>query len=62
VYIATFHSFENKISDDIKSKLDLLERDVLEGRIVVHEKYPGEASNLTTISYRREYLAARKSF
>jgi hypothetical protein len=45
VYIATFHSFENKISDDIKSKLDLLEQDVLEGRIVVHEKYPGEASN-----------------
>jgi basic membrane protein A and related proteins len=50
VYIAPFHSLENKIPDDIKSKLDLLERDVLEGRIAVHEKYPGEASNLTTIS------------
>jgi basic membrane protein A and related proteins len=50
VYIAPFHSLENKISDEIKSKLDLLERDVLEGQIVVHEKYPGEASNLTTIS------------
>ena len=50
VYIAPFHSLENKISDDIKSKLDLIERDVLEGRIVVREKYPGEARNLTTIS------------
>jgi basic membrane protein A len=49
VYIAPFHRLENKISENIKSKLDLLERDVLEGRIVVYEKYPG-ASNLTTIS------------
>jgi hypothetical protein len=29
---------------------DLLERDVLESRMVVHGKYHGEASNLTTIS------------
>jgi basic membrane protein A len=50
VYIAPFHNLENKISDDIKTKLDFLERDVLEGHIVVQEKYPGELSNATTIS------------
>jgi basic membrane protein A and related proteins len=50
VYIAPFHSLENKISDAIESKLELLEQDVLEGKILVHEKYPGEISNLTTIS------------
>jgi basic membrane protein A and related proteins len=50
VYIAPFHSLENKVPNDIKAKFDQLEQDVLKGRIVVPEKYPGAIGNLTTIS------------
>lgn len=38
VYIASFHSLENRISDDIESKLELSKWDVLIGKIVIHEK------------------------
>ena len=50
VYIAPFHSLENKVPDDIKAKFEQLEQDVLKGKIVVPEKYPGAIDNLTTIS------------
>lgn len=50
VYIAPFHSLENKVPDDIKAKFEQLEQDVLKGKIVVPEKYPGAIGNLTTIS------------
>jgi basic membrane protein A and related proteins len=50
VYIAPFHSLENKVPNDIKAKFDQLEQDVLKGKIVVPEKYPGTIGNLTTIS------------
>jgi basic membrane protein A len=50
VYIAPFHSLENKVPDDIKAKFEQLEQDVLKGKIVVPEKYPGAIVNLTTIS------------
>lgn len=49
-YIAPFHSLENKVPDDIKSKFERLEQDLLKGKIVVPERYPVEISNLTTIS------------
>ncbi|MGB7679578.1 MAG: BMP family protein [Nitrososphaeraceae archaeon] len=50
VYIAPFHRLENKVPDDIKAKFEQLEQDVLKGKIVVPEKYPGAIGNLTTIS------------
>ena len=50
VYIAPFHSLENKVPNEIKAKFDQLEQDVLKGKIVVSEKYPGAIGNLTTIS------------
>lgn len=50
VYIAPFHSLEHKVPDDIKAKFEQLEQDVLKGKIVVPEKYPGAIGNLTTIS------------
>ena len=50
VYIAPFHNLENKVPNNIKAKFDQLEQDVLKGRIVVPEKYPGAIGNLTTIS------------
>ena len=50
VYIAPFHSLENKVPDDIKAKFEQLEQDVPKGKIVVPEKYPGAIGNLTTIS------------
>ena len=50
VYMAPFHSLENKVPNDIKAKFDQLEQDVLKGKIVVPEKYPGAIGNLTTIS------------
>ena len=50
VYIAPFHSLENKVPNEIKAKFDQLEQDVLKGKIVVPEKYPGAVGNLTTIS------------
>jgi len=50
VYIAPFHSLENKVPDDIKAKFEQLEQDVLKGKIVVPEKYPGAIGNLTTIT------------
>jgi basic membrane protein A and related proteins len=50
VYIAPFHSLENKVPDDIKAKFEQLEQDVHKGKIVVPEKYPGAIGNLITIS------------
>jgi basic membrane protein A and related proteins len=50
VYMAPFHSLGNKVPNDIKAKFDQLEQDVLKGKIVVPEKYPGAVGNLTTIS------------
>jgi basic membrane protein A len=50
VYIAPFHSLENKVPDDIKAKFEQLEQDVLKGKIEVPEKYPGAIGNTTTIS------------
>jgi basic membrane protein A len=50
VYIAPFHSLENKVPNGIKAKFEQLEQDVLKGKIVVPEKYPGAIGNLTTIS------------
>src|SRR5919106_550901 len=35
VYIAPFHSLENKVPNEIKAKFDQLEQDVLKGKIVV---------------------------
>jgi basic membrane protein A and related proteins len=48
--IAPFHSLENKVPNDIKAKFNQLEQDVLKGKIVIPEKYPGAIGNLTTIS------------
>ena len=50
VYMAPFHSLGNKVPNDIKAKFDQLEQDILKGKIVVREKYPGAVGNLTTIS------------
>jgi basic membrane protein A and related proteins len=39
VYIASFHDLEEKVPDNVKQRLDQLKKQILEGTIVVPERY-----------------------
>jgi basic membrane protein A and related proteins len=39
VYIAPFHGLENNIPKDIKVKLNQLKEDIINGKIIVPERY-----------------------
>lgn len=40
VYLAPFHNLENKVPGDIMTKLEQLKQDILNGKIVIPERYP----------------------
>ena len=39
VYLAPFHNLENKVPENVKSKLQQLKHDIINGKIVVPERY-----------------------
>ena len=39
IYIAPFHDLENSIPDDVKIKFNQLKEDIINGKIVVTERY-----------------------
>ena len=45
VYLAPFHNLENSVPDDVKLRLEQLKHQILNGKIVVPERYHQENGN-----------------